>query len=76
MVSLLGMTVRQEELFKIFKMAITAEKNAQNLYKKAEEVCDDEDIRAILQSFYKEEVNHEDLLMGMYKDFKSKFVTA
>ncbi|HEX2769342.1 MAG TPA: ferritin family protein [Geobacteraceae bacterium] len=67
------MTKRQEELFRIFKMAITAEQEAQKMYKEAAEYCDDEDIRAMLQVFIAEEASHENQLMDMYKDFKMKF---
>jgi rubrerythrin len=54
-------------------MAITAEQEAQKMYKEAAEFCDDEDIRAMLQAFIAEEAIHENQLMVTYKDFKVKF---
>jgi rubrerythrin len=73
MTSQAEMTKRQEELFKIFKMAITAEQDAQKMYKEAVAYCDDEEIRALLQSFVADEASHENKLMEVYKDIKAKF---
>ena len=69
----LQMTERQEELFKIFRMAITTEQAAQKMYQEAEAICDDEDIRTILKAFINEESSHEDILLEMYRGFSVKF---
>ena len=66
----LQMTERQEGLFKIFRMAITAEQNAQRMYKEAEAI---EDIRTILKAFINEESNHESILLEMYEGFSMKY---
>ena len=69
------MEQRQEELFRLFKMAIAAEQEAQQMYKKAADCCDDKDIRVIFQNFVIDEAQHETRLIDMYKDFKPGFVT-
>ena len=68
----LQMTERQEGLFKIFRTAINAEQNAQRMYKEAEAICDDEDIRTILKAFIHEESSHERILVEMYEGFSKK----
>jgi rubrerythrin len=72
MTSKAKMTKSQEELFRIFKMAIIAEQDAQKMYKKAASYCDDEDIKAILHDFIAEEESHENKLMELYDDLKKK----
>jgi len=72
MTSQAKMTKGQEELFKIFKMAIIAEQEAQEMYKKAASFCEDEDIKAILHDFIAEEEHHENKLMELYEYLKKK----
>jgi rubrerythrin len=69
----LQMTGKQKELFKIFKMAITAEQDAQKMYQQAAECCDDDDMKRLLQSFVHEESGHENQLVEMYNKMKAQF---
>jgi rubrerythrin len=76
MTSQAKLTKRQEELFKIFKMAIIAEQDAQEMYKKAESYCEDEDIKAILQGFIADEEHHENKLMESYEPLAKVYATS
>ncbi len=59
---------RQEELAKIFKMAIKAEQRAQKMYQNALAFCDHEELKEILIGLYEDEARHEKEIMGLYKE--------
>ena len=61
-----SMSERQERLFLLFKSAIDSERKAQDMYKMAMELTDDEDFKEILEGFYKDELRHERKLMDQY----------
>ena len=59
---------RQEELTKIFKMAIKAEQRAQKMYQNALAFCDHEELKEILIGLYEDEARHEKEITGLYKE--------
>ncbi len=69
------MTKRQEELFRLFKVAIESERSAQKLYQNAMALCDDEKLKAIIAGFYRQEVEHERALLESYKKYRELFAT-
>jgi len=68
-----GMSEKQEKIFMLFKSAIDAERKAQNMYKKAMELTDDEEFREVLDGFYQDEVRHERKLMDQYNKITREF---
>ena len=68
-----GMSEKQEKIFMLFKSAIDAERKAQDMYKKAMELTDDEEFKEILEGFYQDEVRHERKLMNQYNKITSEF---
>jgi rubrerythrin len=68
-----AMTEQQERLFLLFKSAIDAERKAQDMYKKAMELTEDDEFRDILEGFYQDEVRHERKLMDQYNKITRKF---
>lgn len=67
------MTEQQERLFLLFKSAIDAERKAQDMYKRAMELTDDEEFRDVLEGFYQDEVRHERKLMDQYNKISRNF---
>ena len=67
------MTQRQAELFRVFKVAIQAERGAQSRYLKALDLCDDPELAKVFAAFHSEEVKHEAALMDMYDDYRARF---
>ena len=67
------MTERQEKLFQLFKSAIDSERKAQDMYKMAMELTDDEEFKEILESFYQDELRHERKLMNQYNKITREF---
>jgi len=68
-----GMPEQQERLFLLFKKAIDAERKAQDMYKRAMELTDDEEFKEILEGFYEDEVRHERKLMNQYNMMTREF---
>lgn len=64
---------RQEELAKIFKMAIKAEQRAQKMYQNALAFCDHEELKEILIGLYEDEARHEKEITGLYKELAAFF---
>jgi rubrerythrin len=64
---------RNEELAKIFKMAIKAEQRAQKMYRHALTQCDDEDMRGVLIGLCDDEERHEKEIAGLYKELQRFF---
>jgi rubrerythrin len=67
------MTAKQKKLFEVFKAAISAEQEAQSMYRGAAELCDDEEIRAILLTLSQDETRHEHSLMKLYASYRERF---
>jgi rubrerythrin len=66
------MSEQTEKLFLLFKSAIDAERKAQDMYKKAMELTDD-DFKEVLEGFYQDEVRHERKLMDQYNKITREF---
>ncbi len=64
---------RQEELAKIFKMAIKAEQRAQKMYQNALAFCDHEELKEILTGLYEDEARHEREITGLYRELAAFF---
>ena len=62
-----------QKLFLIFKQAVEDERNAQVMYKKAVELCEDEMCREVFEGFYSDEVRHEKILMQRYNMLREKY---
>lgn len=67
------MTQRQGELFAFFKTAIDAERSAQEMYREAMALCDDQELRTLVEGFYGEEVKHEQFLLEEYARRRDEF---
>ena len=67
------MSEQTEKLFLLFKSAIDAERKAQDMYKKAMELTDDEEFKEVLEGFYQDEVRHERKLMDQYNMITREF---
>ena len=67
------MSEQQERLFLLFKSAIDSERKAQDMYKKAMELTDDEEFKEVLEEFYQDEVRHERKLMDHYNKITREF---
>jgi rubrerythrin len=67
------MSEQTEKLFLLFKSAIDAERKAQDMYKKAMELTDDDDFKEVLEGFYQDEVRHERKLMDHYNKITREF---
>ena len=63
----------RNSLFLLFKSAIDSERKAQDMYKRANELTDDEDFKEILESFYQDELRHERKLMDQYNKMVREF---
>ena len=68
------MSEKQEQLFMLFKSAIDSERKAQDMYKRAKELVDDEKLKEILEGFYQDEVRHERKLMDQYNMMTREFI--
>jgi rubrerythrin len=64
---------RNDELAKIFKMAIRAEQRAQKMYRHALAQCDDQDMRGVLIGLCEDEERHEKEIAGLYKELQRFF---
>jgi rubrerythrin len=63
-------TKRQIELYEVFKMAVSSEKAAQEMYDSALSYCDDEVMRQILAGLRDDEKRHEKELIVLYSQLK------
>ena len=71
-----GMSEKQEKLFLIFKSAADSERKAQDMYLRARELTDNEDLIMVLKGFYRDEVRHERKLMDRYNMLTREFVIS
>jgi rubrerythrin len=70
------MSEKTRELFMIFRDAVQREREAQAIYKRAADLCEDEEIKKLLESFYKDEVRHEEALIQRYNDLRNIYGVA
>ena len=61
------------QLFLIFREAVERERDAQNIYKRAAELCEDKALKKLLERFHKDEVRHEKALLLRYNHLRKKY---
>ena len=66
------MAEKLELLYDIFKRAINGERKAQEMYKKAIALCEDDKTIKVLERLYKDELGHEEELMEQYKRLRKE----
>ena len=71
-----GMSEKREKLFLLFKSGVDSERKAQDMYLRARELTDNEDLIMVLEGFYRDEVRHERKLMDRYNMLTREFVTS
>ncbi len=59
-------------LYEIFKEAIEAERKAQKMYKDAISVCEDSRTIQVLEALLKDELRHEERIMGLYNKLRKE----
>ena len=62
---------RRAALSKIFRMALTQERSAQSLYKRAIAHCDDADWRSLLEGLRADEARHEQELTELHEELSA-----
>ena len=60
------MSEKQKKLFLLFKSAVDSERKAQDMYLRARELTDNEDLITVLKGFCQDEMRHEQKLMDQY----------
>jgi len=63
---------KQEKLLSLFKDAIEREKEAQRFYAETLLLCDDPSLKGIIESFIRQEKQHEEKLFEMYNGLRRK----
>jgi len=64
---------RVEKLFRMFKMAVESERQAQAMYKDAIGLCTDEVTRTALEGLYADEVRHEGEIVERYNALRQQY---
>ena len=67
------MNANVKNLFDLFKMAIEAERNAQQMYKEALQYCEKPIMKGVLQKLYEEETRHEKVLIKYYNQLRKEY---
>ncbi len=67
------MPERTRRLFLLFKAAVKREQLAQERYKEAAELCDDPELKKILEAFHQDEVRHERVLLERYEMLREQY---
>jgi rubrerythrin len=67
------MDEHHRRLFDLFKTAIEAERAAQHMYSEMLAASNDDEIRAIIESFRSEEENHERFLTDKYAEMRAAY---
>jgi rubrerythrin len=70
------MTEGHQKLFSLFKLAIEMERQQQDIFRETMDICDDGELRALIEQLYEGEVQHEQLLMENYEKYRTRFVAA
>lgn len=66
-----ALTAKQEKLLLVFKTAIAREIEAQKMYNEALLLNDDPAIKRIVETFIRQEKQHEETLLQMYNDLRT-----
>jgi rubrerythrin len=67
------MPEKTRRLFLIFKDAVQRERDAQNIYKQAAELCEDKALKELLEGFCKDEARHEKALLERYNRLRKRY---
>jgi rubrerythrin len=65
------LTAKQEKLLLVFKTAIEREIETQEMYREALLLNDDPAIKRIVDTFIRQEKQHEDTLLKMYNELRT-----
>ena len=65
------LTDKQEKLLLLFKEAVEREREAQNDYSNMLSLNDDPEVRGIIESFIRQEKQHEEILLRIYNDLRN-----
>ena len=71
-----GISEQQEKLFLLFRSAVDSERKAQDMYLRARELTDNEDLIMVLEGFYRDEARHERKPMDRYNMLTRDFVIS
>ncbi len=64
------LTEKRQKLYSLFKIAIEEERKAQKLYSDMLQNAEEASLKNILDSFIKQEKNHEETLLRVYSDLR------
>jgi rubrerythrin len=67
------MPEKTRRLFLIFKDAVQRERDAQNIYKQAAELCEDKALKGLLEGFCRDEARHEKALLQRYNGLRKSY---
>jgi rubrerythrin len=66
-------TEQQKRLLKLFHKAIEEERAAQHLYRVLWELCDDPELKKVLEDLRGDEEEHEKQLLERYVEYRARF---
>jgi rubrerythrin len=61
------------QLFLIFKDAVQREREAQSIYQHAAALCQDEELKKLLEGFRRDESRHERMLVQRYNRLRKTY---
>lgn len=64
------LTEKRQKLYSLFKIAIEEERKAQKLYSDMLQNAEETSLKNMLESFIKQEKNHEETLLRVYSDLR------
>ena len=67
------MPEKTKQLFLIFRDAVQREREAQTIYQHAAELCQDEELKKLLEGFQRDEVRHEKALIERYNRLRKLY---
>jgi rubrerythrin len=65
------MPEKTKQLFLIFRDAVQREREAQTIYQQAAALCQDEELKKVLEGFYRDEAFHEKTLVERYNRLRN-----
>ncbi len=68
------MTDEEKQFFHAFKLAIEAERGAQDHYGKMATMASDPELRLIFEGLQRDEEEHEQRLLQLYGEYKARFI--
>jgi rubrerythrin len=67
------MTEQHKRLFTLFQRAIAEERAAQRLYSEIRDLCDDPELKTVLEGLRADEEGHEKQLLDRYTEYRLRF---